>query len=88
MSADEFTAELDKCTGLDDPRWRAVELLAGAWQPALAAAQRLGYDIGYTAGYWAAEHDMADAWHEVAEKVRELARRPTLAELAARRGAA
>lgn len=66
MNAAEFDGLLATCTGPDDPRFRAAEMLADAWQPALATAERIGYGNGYAAGYWAAEQEMGEAWANVA----------------------
>jgi hypothetical protein len=66
----DFLAHLADCTGPDDPTFRAVSLLADAWGPALNRSYRLGFDNGYAAGFWEAEHDMARAWARAVKPVR------------------
>ena len=68
--------------------FRAVSLLADAWQPALNRSYTLGYENGYTAGFYDAERDMAAAWAKAATPVRETLRQPSFGELAELRGEA
>ena len=83
----DWDALLAGISSHEDPTFRAAEMLADAWGPALAAADRMGYERGYTYGYRAAEKEMADAWHQVASKIeRELKATPTREQLAKRRG--
>jgi hypothetical protein len=82
----DSTDELAACTGLADPRWRAVELLADAWGPALDRSYRLGYGNGFDAGRWDAEHKMAESWHRVWLRVKATLDQPTRDELARLRG--
>jgi hypothetical protein len=84
----QFEVALEECTGLDDPRWRAAEMIADAWQPALAHSYEMGRQDGYAAGYAEAERDMAARWHSMWTKTRKVLRRPTFAELQRRRGEA
>ena len=82
----DFAASLAACTGPDDPRWLAVELLADAWGPALDRSYRLGYGNGFDAGRWAAEHAMAESWHRVWLRVKATLDQPARDELASLRG--
>ncbi len=81
----DFEAELRKCTGPDDPRFKALEIIADAWQPALAAAQNLGYRSGYAAGCWDTESEAAEQWRRMLGPIQATLRQPTYAELARRR---
>ena len=81
---DEFSA--DDFTGPADPHWRAVQLLADYWGPALAAAQRLGFDLGYREGLVAGRCEESDAWNKIIGTWRETIKRPMFAELQRRRG--
>jgi len=78
--------DTDEFTGPEDPRWRAAELLADAWGPALERSYHLGYASGYDAGRWSAEHEMAEAWAQMASKITATLAQPTHDELQARRG--
>jgi hypothetical protein len=72
--------------GQDDLRWRAAELLADAWGPALDKSFHLGRSVGYDTGRWDADHEMADAWAQMASKITATLAQPTYDELQARRG--
>ena len=73
----DFFALLAECSGPDDRTFRAASLLADAWGPALARADRLGFERGYTAGFYDAEREMADAWARAAKPIRDVQARPT-----------
>lgn len=83
----DFDALLGQCVGLDDPRWRAVELVVDAWQPALAASYRLGHENGHAAGYGEAERDDAEGWRRMAESVRRTLAAPRHKDLSTARQA-
>lgn len=67
--------------GPDDPRWRAVELLADAWGPALRRSHDMGHAAGFEAGRWWAEREMAQAWSKAIRPIVATLRYPTQDEL-------
>ena len=85
-AADENPCDTGKFSGPADLRWRAAEMLAGAWGPALERSYHLGYATGYDAGRWSVEHEMAEAWAQMASKITATLAQPTHDELQARRG--
>jgi flagellar biosynthesis/type III secretory pathway protein FliH len=52
---------------------------------AFAEGYRLGFAAGQDVGYGRAHHEMAAEWEQLARRIRQSARRPTFAELQARR---
>ena len=68
--------------------WRAVQILADAWGPALARSYRLGYQNGFRAGVVAGRAEEADAWQKIMGVWRQTVKRPSFAELKRRRGEA
>jgi hypothetical protein len=70
-----------------DDTYRAAELLADAWQPALERAHRIGYERGYRVGWHEGQRAEHDGWVAVLGACRRTMRQPTAAELAVRRAA-
>lgn len=77
---------LAACTGLDDPVFRAASQLADAWGPALARAERIGFENGRIVGRAEAEREMAESWRAAVKPIRAVLAQPTQAEMAIIRG--
>jgi hypothetical protein len=70
-----------------DATHSAAELMAAAWQPALERSHRLGWETGYRRGWHDGQREEHDGWMAALGACRRTVKRPTAAELAARRAA-
>lgn len=70
-----------------DPQriFRAAELLADSWGPALDAAMRTGYETGFDVGWLAGRDDERTAWNQLIGVFKDVTSGPRCAELVERR---
>lgn len=68
-------------TGSDHASWKAAQILADAWTPALADAYRMGFVAGRASGRRAAERELQRDWSAMVAEVKPVLAAPTQDEL-------